>query len=607
MLVALPPPHPLLVALPGYCALFTVVWPLTPLVCLLCAAVESRCAAFRLAALSQRPVPMRVGGLGAGDAWASVLHFIAWGSCFVNCAVVGLSTGQLDILFSTGQLDFLFASPRAGAGAGADAERRASGGGAAGGGAQSADGDRRLERVLVAVAAEHVLLLAKWLVQALAPDSPELLLDDARKVEAQFAAKYGAAQHGGWDAHGTAGAAGCDSHGALAGCAGCGSGGWARAADAGGAAGGAAGGGACGALAAAAAAGAHLVPPLAGSLADTGGACGGHGGAGAGWPGWGWRDPGPASAILAPADGSPVISAIAPANGPVGEQIDVVVSGRGFGRAVVRGQVTLRLAPAAGGAVGAATLAGCVGAASCCSGFFGSGGLAALPLRATFLSDAKLRVTLPAGAVTGAGLASLSLELPPQPPPLPPLPHFAHAPPVYHACTPSSAPAGGTHGDATTASVAFEAAAATGTSTSVQAAAGAAAGTPRTPTAAAAAAAALAAAAGRGGCAGACFRFYPRATLSRLRPSRGALGGGTTVRLIGARFSDTREVAVRVALHGVQTCVPGAFISESEVRFLSPRFADSGTARMSLSLNNGQQWEEGELAFEYVHERCELL
>jgi hypothetical protein len=48
------------------------------------------------------------------------------------------------------------------------------------------------------------------------------------------------------------------------------------------------------------------------------------------------------------------------------------------------------------------------------------------------------------------------------------------------------------------------------------------------------------------------------------------------------------------------------YLCESEVRFLTPRFADAGMARVQLSLN-GQHWEQAELDFEYVHEGCALF
>ena len=43
-------------------------------------------------------------------------------------------------------------------------------------------------------------------------------------------------------------------------------------------------------------------------------------------------------------------------------------------------------------------------------------------------------------------------------------------------------------------------------------------------------------------------------------------------------------------LRGVERRVPAAYISEGEVRFLAPSFADAGDARVTLSLN-GQDYE----------------
>jgi hypothetical protein len=62
---------------------------------------------------------------------------------------------------------------------------------------------------------------------------------------------------------------------------------------------------------------------------------------------------------------------------------------------------------------------------------------------------------------------------------------------------------------------------------------------------------------------------------------------------------NTGEMTVCVRQRGVERRVPAAFISEFEVRFLAPSFAEEGDAKVSLSLN-GQEYEHGtELVFTY--------
>mmetsp|Transcript_2770 Transcript_2770/g.6719 ORF Transcript_2770/g.6719 Transcript_2770/m.6719 type:complete len:437 (+) Transcript_2770:1084-2394(+) len=435
------------------------------------------------------------------------------------------------VALSTSQLDFLF-EPTAGTGVVAGG-----GGGGVGGVGEDEQGrsrDTRFERLLAAVAAEHVLLAAKWLVQALAPDSPELLLDDARKIEAEFARKYGAAAEA-WVGGGM-GAVTADVFSA--------------------------GGGEAGGI------GAHGLPPLLGGRVD-----------------------------------APRISAISPASGPFSSQSHVTLTGYGFGRAVVRGQVNLVLAPAVGAAGGAATLLGGGGS------FFG--GTRSIAVRAQFVSDSKLRVILPPAA--SAGLALLTLDLPLQAWVAPGSTGALPSP----SCTPNAATAAATAFAADGAeqqSVGGGGESVPGTPLVLSETAQ----PPRTPRGSAVAAFAapgvgvglLGSGGGSGGGGGSglsvSFRYYLQPTLSRLRPTKGGLSGGVAVRLLGTRFADTRELTVRVLLNGVQMCVPGVLYSESEVRFLTPRFADAGMARVQISLN-GQHWEQGKLDFEYVHERCAIV
>ena len=52
---------------------------------------------------------------------------------------------------------------------------------------------------------------------------------------------------------------------------------------------------------------------------------------------------------------------------------------------------------------------------------------------------------------------------------------------------------------------------------------------------------------------------------------------------------DPAEVA-RLEAAMLERCVPAAFVSESEIRFLAPSFAEAGDAKVSLALN-GQEYE----------------
>ena len=69
----------------GYVMMFTIVWPLTPLACLLISALEQRASAVRLTVASQRPrAGLRCNGLGTGDAWFDIFIFLAWLSIPIN-------------------------------------------------------------------------------------------------------------------------------------------------------------------------------------------------------------------------------------------------------------------------------------------------------------------------------------------------------------------------------------------------------------------------------------------------------------------------------------------------------------------------------------------
>ncbi|KAL1503425.1 hypothetical protein AB1Y20_011914 [Prymnesium parvum] len=136
----------------GYVLMFTVVWPLAPLACLLLSALEQRAAACRLCVSSRRPIPHRCNGLGTGNAWYGVFTFLAWLSVPVNCGMMALATQQLDVYFGGELAPF--------------------------------------ERLLLAVVAEHLLLAAQLAIRLAFPESPDLLLADAQRVEREFKRKY---------------------------------------------------------------------------------------------------------------------------------------------------------------------------------------------------------------------------------------------------------------------------------------------------------------------------------------------------------------------------------------------------------------------------------
>ena len=97
------------------------------------------------------------------------------------------------------------------------------------------------------------------------------------------------------------------------------------------------------------------------------------------------------------------------------------------------------------------------------------------------------------------------------------------------------------------------------------------------------------------------FVYYGAYAVHRLRPASGPVSGGTAVRLLGAGFVPTGELAVCLRLCGVERRVPAAFVSDSEIRFLTPSFADAGDARVALSLN-GHEYDpaSAEQVFRYT-------
>mmetsp|Transcript_16844 Transcript_16844/g.50547 ORF Transcript_16844/g.50547 Transcript_16844/m.50547 type:complete len:370 (-) Transcript_16844:123-1232(-) len=139
--------------------MFTVVWPLAPLACLVISALEQRAAACRLCISCRRPVAHRCNGLGMGNAWYGVFVFLTWLSVPVNCGMMALATQQLDVYFDKELAPF--------------------------------------QRLLLAVVAEHLLLAATLAIRFAFPEAPDLLLADARRVESEFKKKYLRGMHEG--------------------------------------------------------------------------------------------------------------------------------------------------------------------------------------------------------------------------------------------------------------------------------------------------------------------------------------------------------------------------------------------------------------------------
>ena len=154
----------------GYVLMFTVIWPLAPLASLLISGLEQRATCVRLTVGSQRPAGPRCSGLGTGDAWFDIFCFLAGVSTVVNCGMIALSTPQLDVYFEAPLPPF--------------------------------------QKLLLAVGAEHLLLLAKLALHIFYPDTPDLLQADVRRVEREFKQKFRAGL-GGAAAAAAPGAARC--------------------------------------------------------------------------------------------------------------------------------------------------------------------------------------------------------------------------------------------------------------------------------------------------------------------------------------------------------------------------------------------------------------
>uniref|UniRef100_A0A0W0GAX1 Putative IST2-Plasma membrane protein n=1 Tax=Moniliophthora roreri TaxID=221103 RepID=A0A0W0GAX1_MONRR len=71
----------------GYVALWSIIWPLAPLMAFINNILEIRSDAFKIATHSRRPVPCRVEGIGA---WLDVLGWLVWLGSITNAVLVWL-------------------------------------------------------------------------------------------------------------------------------------------------------------------------------------------------------------------------------------------------------------------------------------------------------------------------------------------------------------------------------------------------------------------------------------------------------------------------------------------------------------------------------------
>ena len=96
------------------------------------------------------------------------------------------------------------------------------------------------------------------------------------------------------------------------------------------------------------------------------------------------------------------------------------------------------------------------------------------------------------------------------------------------------------------------------------------------------------------------FLYYSAFKVQRLKPNSGPLVGGTPVRVLGSGFVETNEITCSVRLGGVERCIPAVFVSETELRILTPSFTEVGAAKVTLALNGHDFDPDAEpLCFQY--------
>lgn len=87
----------------GFVVMFSILWPLMPLVCMLINSLKMRSDGVRLVRTLKRPVPRKSNGIGH---WRMVVYAFALIAISVNVALICLSTGALEFYTDTCVRDF---------------------------------------------------------------------------------------------------------------------------------------------------------------------------------------------------------------------------------------------------------------------------------------------------------------------------------------------------------------------------------------------------------------------------------------------------------------------------------------------------------------------
>jgi hypothetical protein len=125
----------------AYVTCFSVVLPVTPLICLMNHLISMRSDAYKLCKTRQRPLAQKTGGIGV---WEHVLHIVTVIAVLTNCWLMGFTTAQFTwIAEKVGQLG-LFA---------------------------------------IVVGWEHVMLLIKYVIQTSTPKLPKSVRDEMKKEQ----------------------------------------------------------------------------------------------------------------------------------------------------------------------------------------------------------------------------------------------------------------------------------------------------------------------------------------------------------------------------------------------------------------------------------------
>ncbi|KAF1334489.1 Protein required for meiotic chromosome segregation, partial [Globisporangium splendens] len=77
----------------GFVVMFSMLWPLMPVACMIVNALKTRGDGFRLCCTTKRPFPRKAGGIGE---WKAVLHVLACLGVTVNIGLVFISTGAIE-------------------------------------------------------------------------------------------------------------------------------------------------------------------------------------------------------------------------------------------------------------------------------------------------------------------------------------------------------------------------------------------------------------------------------------------------------------------------------------------------------------------------------